>query len=415
LSNTELAAESKVQARLNMADDAAKILLVDDIQENLDALELLLRRSDVSIFTARSANEALELMLQHEFALAVIDVQMPEVSGFELAEVMRSTDRTRHIPIVFVTAGSIEASNVFKGYQSGAIDFMYKPLDNHTVRSKVNVFVDLYRHRSALHRQVSELEEVHLQQQVLVEKLQETQRELEQAMRLRDEFMSVVSHELRTPLNTMKLELYARRMYLENGDFEAFTPDKLQQMVDSDERQLSRLVRLINDITDVSRIKTGQLSMRGTEVNLGTLVQRVLTQFEAQFDFASSKANLQVEGDVVARVDEFRVEQAFINLLTNAVRHCNRMPIDISIRDQGDSIRIAVRDYGCGIKEEDQQRIFQLFERGTHERKGSGLGLGLFIATQIMSAHGGKLELESSPGEGAEFALIIPKSAVFDS
>jgi signal transduction histidine kinase len=185
-------------------------------------------------------------------------------------------------------------------------------------------------------------------------------------------------------------------------------------MVESDERQLNRLVRLINDMTDVSRIRTGQLSMRATDVNLGTLVQRVLTQFKAQLDLANSAADLQVDGNVTARVDEFRVEQAFINLLTNAIRHCSGKPINIQVAELGDQVRIAVRDHGCGIQTEDQQRIFQLFERGTHERKGSGLGLGLFIATQIVTAHGGGLEVKSSPGDGALFAISLPKRPAFE-
>lgn len=391
----------------------AKILLVDDIQDNLTALEALLKRPDLEVFSVNSATAALELMLKHEFALAVVDVQMPEVSGFELAEVMRSTERTRHIPIVFVTAGSIEATSILKGYQSGAIDFMYKPLDSHTVRSKVNVFVDLYRHRSALHQQVIELEQARQQQQELLEKLQETQQELEQAMQLRDQFMSIVSHELRTPLNTLKLELYARKIYLENGDLDAFTPEKIAAMVESDDRQLNRLVRLINDMTDVSRIRTGQLSMRASDVNLAALIQRSLAQFDSQIKLANCTTRLHISGDVNARVDEFRLEQAFVNLLTNAIRHCNAKPIDIYLEDLGDSVRIEVRDCGLGIKPEDQQRIFHLFERGVNERKGSGLGLGLFIANQIVTAHGGQAGVSSVPGEGASFFLILPKTPAF--
>ncbi|MET0379208.1 MAG: hybrid sensor histidine kinase/response regulator [Spongiibacteraceae bacterium] len=398
-----------------MTEIPAKILLVDDIQDNLTALEALLKRPDVEVFSVSSATKALELMLKHEFALAVVDVQMPEVSGFELAQMMRSTERTRHIPIVFVTAGSIEATNVLKGYQSGAIDFMYKPLDSHTVRSKVNVFIDLYRHRSALNRQVAELEQARLQQQELLEQLQQTQRELEQAMQLRDQFMSIVSHELRTPLNTLKLELYTRRIYIENGEFDIFTPEKLMAMVDSDERQLNRLVRLINDMTDVSRIRTGQLSMRASEVNLATLVQRSVEQFESQIKLANCSARLHFSGDVKAEADEFRIEQAFINLLTNAIRHCNAKPIDIFLEDQGDQVSIEVRDCGLGIEPEDQQRIFQLFERGSRERKGSGLGLGLFIANQIVTAHGGQLSVSSSPGEGSSFRLLLPKRAAFEN
>ena len=124
-----------------------KLLLVDDLQENLTALQALVRGEDRQVFCARSGEDALVLMLEHEFALALVDVQMPGMSGFELAETMRSTERTRRIPIIFVSAAGREMNYAFRGYESGAVDFLYKPLDPHTVRSKVNVFVDLYRQR----------------------------------------------------------------------------------------------------------------------------------------------------------------------------------------------------------------------------------------------------------------------------
>lgn len=390
----------------------AKVLLVDNSRENLTALAALLNQPAVELFSAESPAAALELMLQHDFALAIIGVEMSEVSGFQLAERMRSTECMCHVPIVFVTAAGVESRSIYQGYQSGAIDFLHKPLDSHAVRSKVKVFVDLYQHRAALHRQVLALEAAHHEQKLLLEKLRQTQTELQQAMRLRDQFMSVVSHELRTPLNTMKLELYARRTYLESNDMSAFTPDKLHEMVETDERQLNRLVRLINDITDVSRIRTNQLSMRATPVDLGSLVKRVLQQFDSQIRLAYCTANLQISGDTVAAVDEFRVEQAFINLLTNALRHCDRKAIDVGVEEVGDNVRITVRDYGYGIQPEDHERIFHLFERGTRERKGSGLGLGLFIANQIITAHGGRVTVESRPNEGALFAFILPKQSV---
>ena len=131
-------------------DVESKLLIVDDLPENLLALQALIRGPARPVFQATSAETALALMLEHEFALAILDVQMPGMNGFELAELMRGTERTRHIPIIFVSAAGREMNYAFKGYESGAVDFLQKPLDPHVVASKVNVFVDLHRHRKAL-------------------------------------------------------------------------------------------------------------------------------------------------------------------------------------------------------------------------------------------------------------------------
>lgn len=387
----------------------AKILLVDDVAENLIALEALLQDPAHETFSATNANAALELMLQHEFALAVIDVQMPDMNGFELAQVMRSTERTRQIPIIFVTAGSTKPDNVLTGYQSGAIDFMIKPLDTYAVLSKVRIFVELYQQKLALNQQVAALEEARHQQNLLLEQLQKTQVELEKAMELRDQFISVVAHELRTPLNTLNLELYARRTYLERGDYVEFSPERIAEMVESDERQLKRLIRLINDMTDLSRIKSGQLSIQRKRFDITALLHRVINLFSAQTALAKCAVNFKGEPGIVISADEFRIEQAFTNLLTNAIRHCDGKPIEIQVQELAGMVSISVRDFGLGIKSEEQQRIFKLFERGSHERPGSGLGLGLFIANTIAAAHDGRIEVDSTPGEGAMFTIFLPK------
>lgn len=387
----------------------AKILLVDDVAENLIALEALLQDPAYQTFSATNANAALEWMLQHEFALAVIDVQMPDMNGFELAQIMRSTERTRQIPIIFVTAGSTKPDNVLTGYQSGAIDFMIKPLDTYAVLSKVRIFVELYQQKLALNQQVAALEEARHQQNLLLEQLQKTQVELEKAMELRDQFISVVAHELRTPLNTLNLELYARRTYLERGDYAEFSPERIAEMVESDERQLKRLIRLINDMTDLSRIKSGQLSIQRKRFDITALLRRVINLFSAQTALAKCAVNFKGEPEVVINADEFRIEQAFTNLLTNAIRHCDGKPIEIQVQELAGMVSISVRDFGLGIKCEEQQRIFKLFERGSHERPGSGLGLGLFIANTIVAAHDGRIEVDSTPGEGAMFTIFLPK------
>ncbi|WP_278938111.1 hybrid sensor histidine kinase/response regulator [Pseudomonas helleri] len=391
-----------------LSDIQAKLLIVDDLPENLLALEALIKRDDRIVYKALSADEALSLLLQHEFAMAILDVQMPDMNGFELAEMMRGTDRTKNIPIVFVSAAGREMNYAFKGYESGAVDFLHKPLDIHAVKSKVNVFVDLYRQSKAVQRQVEALERSRREQEVLLAQLQQTQVELEHAVRMRDDFMSIVSHEVRTPLNGLILETQLRKMHLARDNTAAFTKDKLEAMVDRDERQIQSLIRLIEDMLDVSRIRTGKLSIRPSEFDLSQLVANLLDVFSPQISAAQASISFSAAQPVVGQWDEFRIEQVISNLLTNALRYGAQKPIDVAVYSEEGYAVVQVRDQGIGISQENQQRIFQQFERVAGSHVVSGLGLGLFISEQIVAAHSGKIEVRSELGQGALFKVCLP-------
>lgn len=386
----------------------AKLLIVDDLPENLLALEALIKREDRIVYKALSADEALSLLLQHEFAMAILDVQMPGMNGFELAELMRGTEKTKNIPIVFVSAAGRELNYAFKGYESGAVDFLHKPLDIHAVKSKVNVFVELFRQSKAMKQQVEELEQSRREQEALLNRLQSTQLELEQAVRMRDDFMSIVAHEVRTPLNGLILETQLRKMHLARDNAAAFTLDKMHAMVDRDERQIKSLIRLIEDMLDVSRIRTGKLSIRPTRFDLSERVRHVLQNFAAQIEAAESSVTLVAEQPVIGNWDEFRIEQVISNLLTNALRYGAKSPITVKVYSENGEARVEVRDFGIGISEENQHRIFQQFERVTAKHAVAGLGLGLFISEQIVTAHGGSITVESRIGEGALFRVCLP-------
>lgn len=386
----------------------AKLLIVDDLPENLLALEALIKREDRAVYKALSADEALSLLLQHEFAMAILDVQMPGMNGFELAELMRGTEKTKNIPIVFVSAAGRELNYAFKGYESGAVDFLHKPLDIHAVKSKVNVFVDLFRQSKAMKQQVEALEQSRREQEALLKQLQSTQRELEQAVRMRDDFMSIVAHEVRTPLNGLILETQLRKMHLARDNAAAFTLDKMHAMVDRDERQIKSLIRLIEDMLDVSRIRTGKLSIRPNRFDLSALVRALLENFAPQIDAAESSVTLDAEQPVVGNWDEFRIEQVISNLLTNALRYGAKSPITVKVYSDKGQALVEVRDHGIGIGEENQKRIFQQFERVSAKHAVVGLGLGLFISEQIVTAHGGSITVESRIGEGALFRVCLP-------
>lgn len=364
----------------------AKVLLVDDLEGNLVALQALLRAGDREIHTARSGEEALSLMLEHEFALAMLDVQMPGMNGFELAELMRGTERTRHIPIVFVTAAGRELNYAFRGYESGAVDFLYKPLDTHMVRSKVAVFVDLFRQRQALQR---------------------AHAELQRAVRMRDDFMSVVSHEMRNPLNTLYLQVQLRKRLIDSGK----PPDvaSLRTMTDNDERQIRSMIRLLDDILDVSRIRTGRLAITPAEMDLAALVRRSVDAMAEQARSAGTPLGVDVPAELSIVGDELRLGQVVTNLLTNALRYGGGKPVKVSLRRHGESDAvISVKDQGPGIAADDQERIFGQFERSASAGSVEGLGLGLYISQQIVQAHGGHISVDSAPGQGAEFLVQVP-------
>ncbi len=386
----------------------AKLLIVDDLPENLLALEALIKADDREVHKALSADEALSLLLQHEFALAILDVQMPGMNGFELAELMRSTEKTKSIPIVFVSAAGREMNYAFKGYESGAVDFLHKPLEIHAVKSKVNVFVDLYCQRKALKEQLDALERSRQEQEVLLKKLQATQNELEHAVRMRDDFMSIVSHEVRTPLNGLILETQLRKLHLARDNADAFTLDKMRGMVERDERQIQSLIRLIEDMLDVSRIRTGKLSIRPSQFDLTQLVANLLDNFAPQISAAECSVSLHASEPVVGIWDEFRVEQVISNLVSNALRYGGHGPIEVSVYAQKGAALVEVRDHGIGISKENQARIFQQFERVSATHVVAGLGLGLFISEQIVVAHGGSITVQSALGEGSTFTVSLP-------
>ena len=169
---------------------AVKFLLVDDLEENLISLEALLRRDELELLKARSGDEALELLLHHEVALALVDVQMPGLSGFEVAELMRGNERTRRVPIIFVTAGSADSQRRFRGYEAGAVDFIQKPIEADILRSKADVFLELYKQRQQIAEQRDRLE------------LQSNS--LQEADRRKDEFLATLAHELRNPLAPLR-------------------------------------------------------------------------------------------------------------------------------------------------------------------------------------------------------------------
>ena len=358
-----------------------KCLLVDDLEENLLALSALLRREDVEILTARSGSEALELLLVHDVALALLDVHMPEMDGFELAELMRGSERTRQIPIIFVTAGARDQYRLFKGYESGAVDFLFKPIEPHILQSKADVFFQLYRHKQQLAREL---------------------REKTETLRLNEMLTAVLGHDLRSPLNAVLTSalLIQRR-----------STD--QQVVQTAGRILSsgkRMSRMIEDMLDMARARlAGGIPLKRESANLGALVDRVVSEIQAAHP--GRTIEVRQAGDLNGNWDSERLAQVASNLLGNALQHGEdngvvRVKVDGT---RSDSVLITVENSGS-IPPNLLPQLFDPFGRVQRPTgRSEGLGLGLYIVEQIVMAHGGGVEVQCRDDNWTAFVVRIPR------
>jgi len=358
-----------------------KCLLVDDRDENLLALSTLLRNDDLELLQARSGPEALDLLLYHDVALALLDVQMPDMDGFELAELMRGSTRTRHVPIIFITAGAHDQHRVFKGYDTGAVDFLYKPVDPHILKSKVDVFVQLHRQKQQLAQELSERTET---------------------LRLNEMFTAVLGHDLRNPLNAV---LTAAQL-LERRSQDEATQRTAARMVAS----ARRMSRLIEDMLDLARARlAGGIPLKRDRTDLAAILNRVVQEHQASYP--DRRIELIAEGELTGEWDGDRLSQVVSNLLGNALQHgkADGVVQVRATRDASDTITFSVASLGH-IDPDLLPHIFDPF-RGAQQsvaRRG-GLGLGLYIVQQIVHAHQGEITVESGDDERTTFTVRVPR------
>ena len=365
--------------------ESIKFLLVDDVDENLVALEALLRRDGLEILTARSGTEALELILLHDFALAFIDVQMPEMSGFELAELMRGSERSRHVPIIFVTAGGWEPHRIFKGYESGAVDFLFKPIEAHILQHKADVFFELYRQRQLLAAQIAEREQ-------LIREVQET-------LRLNEMFAAALGHDLRNPLSAI---MTGAALLISRGD------DKTMAIGNRILSSGSRMARMIEQLLDLSRARLGGgITVTPADMRLKDVAEKVVAEHQASSP--GRELRLETTGLLEGAWDEPRLAQVLSNLIGNALKFTPRGGCIAVAAERCDiGVRIVVTDSGHGIPAEQLPHIFGRFWQARRTDK-RGLGLGLAIARGIVEAHGGEISVESTEGQGSSFAFTLPR------
>lgn len=372
-------------------------LLVDDLPANLLSLEGLLRRDGLVLLKAHSGEEALELLLRHDIALALVDVQMPEMDGFELAELMRGNERTRHVPIIFVTAGSADTQRRFRGYEAGAVDFIQKPVEPDVLRSKAEVFIDLYRQRQQIAAQRDEIAAA--------------AEALRQADRHKDQFLAVLAHELRNPVAALLsgLDLLKRPRSADRHD------EVKAQM----ERTLFHLSRLVEDLLDVSRVSQGKVSLRKDRIELDQILRSALEASRHNIEAFNHHLKVEVVDEPIwLTADHTRLSQVVSNLLNNAAKYTPEGGrITLSAFIEGDEVVIRVADNGVGIAPEMQSRIFEMFTQVEHQRAHDpgGLGIGLALAKQLVTLHGGAIEATSEgEGAGTTFTVRLPLESELD-
>jgi PAS domain S-box-containing protein len=523
-----------------------EILLVDDRRENLLSLRAILDdQPGYRLVEATSGAEALRAILNHDFGLILLDVCLPGMDGFEVAAMIKQRERSKDIPIIFLTAGGLDEETFHRAYQVGAADYLIKPISREMVRAKVAVFVDLARKNAQLREQAARLQEVERKQQAteMAELKMASERryrhlaesiphmiwralpdgqveywnqrwydytgatqpmsadsgwgyvhpddrdrcgkhwqealergtpyqcemrllrsdgvyrwhlrrslperggdgqiiawlgtdtdiddrrradderaellvreraarfeaeaaqkraarlyvEAREAVRLRDDFLTVAAHELRTPLTTLRLQAQA-----------------LSRSVGASEsartllRAVERLCKLADQLLDVSRIAGGRLTLQIERADVPGIVLEAAQRLEEEARRNGCAIAVRTDGELPADCDPLRIEQVVTNLVVNAIKYGRGKPIEVAVARQSRFAQISVRDHGIGVPAEDQERIFERFGRAVSVREYGGLGMGLYISKQIIEAHGGSIRVASEAGEGATFTIEFP-------
>lgn len=413
--------QAATETKIELATPKVKILMVDDRPANLLTLESILEDLGQDLVKATSGREALRNVLKEDYAVILLDVKMPEMDGFETATLIRERERSRHTPIVFLTAHK-EEEHVFRGYYAGAVDFLYKPINPEVLRSKVSVFVDLSLKTEMLRNQAQMLQLRNAELEKLVEQRREAEQrvmalnqDLEQRVRARTaelsrsndelrQFAYAASHDLKEPMRTIAsyTQLLNQR-YVENLDENG--REFLNYVVDA----VRRMDTLLTDLLSYAQ-HLGAKPANSETVNAEAVLAGVLMNLHALI----KETEAVVTHDPLPEqlTAEFaQLSQLFQNLVSNGLkyRHVGRTAtIHISAQESDTEWTFSVRDNGVGIEAPYQEQVFGIFKR-LHGREYPGTGMGLAICKKIVERHGGRIWVESKPGEGSTFLFTIPK------
>jgi signal transduction histidine kinase len=420
---------------MSEVEDKVSILLVDDQPQRLIAYRAILADLDLNLVCARSGREALEHLMDREFAVVLLDVSMPDMDGFEAAKLIHEHPRFERTPIIFVTGVHLDDLDRLKGYSLGAVDYVSVPIVPEILRSKVSVLVELYCKRQELQRANARLSEANIALQeektreleIVNQSLQRANTELEaanrslqseiaerariaqalkEADRHKDEFLAMLAHELRNPLAPIHNAIELMRM-------KPLDDPQLNWARDVIARQLTSLTRLVDDLLDVSRITRGKINLTRQVVELEGLISRAVETVHPLFDDRGHQLTLELpEPGIKVFGDPTRLTQAIANVLGNAAKYTDKGgQISLTAQVREVDVEIHVRDNGIGIRPELLPHVFELFTQLDRDdgRTQGGLGIGLALVQRLVQMHGGEVSAASDgPGKGSEFVIRLP-------
>jgi len=388
-----------------------KILVVNDDSGSLIALTSLLvdwvQQNDCEMVTASSGQQALREVLKHDFAVILLDVNMPGMDGFETAQAIHSRERSSSVPIIFVTAFLADEMDRLKGYQHGAADYLFTPIIPQILQAKVSVFVALAKKNMELHDQTQTLRQRTAELISSNKRLESEMNQRKLAVKqnkAKDEFLAMLGHELRNPLSAITSA--AALIAMEGISDEAFGRAKL--ILD---RQTRHLTRIVDDLLDLGRVMSGKILLERKQVDFGKLVENCADTMAAAGRMQSRTVNLHAESAWLDG-DPARLEQIVTNLIDNALKYTpDGGTIDIDAGAVGEHVRLRIADNGVGIPPDLLPRVFDVFVQGdiSLDRTKGGLGIGLALVKQLVELHGGTITAASAGnGKGSTFKVGFP-------
>jgi signal transduction histidine kinase len=407
-----------------------KILLVDDREDNLLSIETILEQDGYRFVKANSGRQALKILLnEYDFAMILMDVKMPNLNGFETAAMIYEREKLKHIPIIFITANNYGEENIFKGYQSGAVDYIYKPINPDLLRAKVAVFIDLYRKNRMLLAQEQKLISINksLEMEINERKASEEQvlklnrqlleniASLESANKDLDRFAFMASHDLQEPLR--KIRMFSDRLYTQYKDSLA---DDAVSNINRIQKSAERMQALIGDILSFSKISLQKVTFEQSDLN--EILKEVLE--EVNESVLAKEAKFLIDPLPSLNVSRGLIQPLFHNLISNALKYSKKdvspvikiytemsenISINLNTKDPVKKYcRIVIQDNGIGFEQKYAEEIFGMFKRLHHAKDYDGTGIGLALCKKIVEQHNGFISARSKIDEGSTFIISLP-------